>query len=149
MPTRTHVGHTPPTTLDRILAHPWATPLAAFWTIVGAQVAWSALAGHHDMSEVSAPVAAWLGLQLVAGALAVLTGIFWHGADSTAWTVRVIGVILVGSCWATWATIETDPYFRGVALAMVAGCSAEVAASYASRAAWARLDRRTRRRPRG
>ena len=31
MPTRVYTGHTPPTTLDRLLAHPWAVPLAIFW----------------------------------------------------------------------------------------------------------------------
>ena len=152
MPTRVHRGHVPPTTLDRLLAHPWAVPLAIFWAVVGAQVATAALTGHHALAEVTAPVAAWLGIQLAAGALAVLVGIFWRGADSTAWTIRVIGVILVGSCWACWATVEDDVHFLGIALAMVAGCSAEVAASYASRETWHRLARaegRTRRRLRG
>ena len=142
MPTRTHTGHVPPTNLDRLLAHPWAAPLAVAWTIAGTQVAWAALTGHHVLTEVTAPVAIWLGTQLAAGALAVLVGIFWRGTDSTAWTVRVIGVIVAGFCWAAWARVEEDPYFLGVALVMVAGCSAEVAASYASRETWLRVARR-------
>ena len=145
MPTRVHRGHVPPTTLDRLLAHPWAVSLAIFWAVVGAQVATAALTGRHVLTEVTAPVAAWLGIQLAAGALAVLTGIFWRGTDSTAWTVRVIGVIGVGSCWSAWALVEDDPYFLGLALAMVAGCSAEVAASYASRETWHRLAAQSRR----
>ena len=144
MPTRVYKGHVPPTTLDRVLAHPWLTALAIFWAVVGGQVAAAALTGHHAMSEVTAPVAAWLGLQMLLGALAALAGIFWRGQDTTAWTIRVIGVILVGFCWATWALVETDPFFAGLALTMVAGTTCEVAASYASRETWHRLTDRAR-----
>ena len=144
MPTRVYKGHVPPTTLDRVLAHPWLAPFALLWAAAGGQVAWAALTGQHELTEVSAATAAWLGLQMLLGALAALVGIFWRGADTTAWTVRVIGVILVGFCWALWARVETDPYFVGIALAMVAGSACEVAASYASRETWHRLTDRAR-----
>lgn len=145
MPTRQHPGRVPPTLVDRILAHPWSLGVGGIYTAYcGGVLLVATILGdaRATVSEVGYATALALGIFALVGGLHVIAGVLWRGADSTGWTLEVIGLCLGGGAWATWLAVERDPYVQTLAAVIVACASVRITAAYLSREGWHRRQAR-------
>lgn len=138
MPTRLHKGHTPLRWYDRALAHPWSLSVASFWVAVGTLLTWATLSQHPTATvrEVGPLAALVLAAFVLLGGVGVIAGVLWRGADSTGWTLEVIGLCLGGGAWGMWLLVEDSVYFQLLSAAFVAGATARVVAAYLNREAY-------------
>lgn len=154
MPTRTYTSpHDPPWPTDRIIYHAWAFWVGGLcWATLGTLLAleW-ARTGHAygALSNIALAGAAYIVVALMASGLAVVVAVLWPGSDSTAWTLRVVALLIGSGAWGAFALAPgTSVWWQVLAAAFVGAALSEVYAAVVSRERHHRIERRARARAR-
>ena len=127
MPTRLHrpLNNTP-TTLDRVLAHPWELAVVSgVWVALGGLLCWSWIDPGGGPVTILRHLPAWaaggVAVALLASGLLVLTAVAWPGKDSTAWRIELFALPLGIAAWVSYGVVTPSPFWQIIATGYVIG----------------------------